>query len=769
MNIADYKKHIIRLAAVLAFLLPVYLLYRHLSGSVLKPAGSDAAAYVGSESCKSCHLTAYNDWRKSHHYHAMALATDSTMRGKFDTQLTDSHGTVHKLYKKDGKFMAYTDGADGNMHEFEIKYVFGYTPLQQYLVEFDRGRLQTLPLTWNTEDENWYYMPDSVYKGQNIDHTNWLHWTNQAQNWNSMCAECHSTNLQKGYDYQNDSYQTTYSEISVGCESCHGAGSKHLDWANLPDYTQKQQPNMGLEVKTSGLNAEDFVNRCVRCHSRKSYLDDFKPEAQSIFDHMLPMLPGEPNWFIDGQIKEEDYVYASFLQSKMYHRDIKCSDCHNVHSGERLLEGNKLCLQCHNKDVYDTPQHHHHKTEGMTGKAVISESGLKFDVGSGAQCVNCHMPGRYYMGVDYRNDHSFRVPRPDLSIKYDVPNACTQCHADQNNQWALRYVNEWYGGNHPKHFVEVFAEAQNNNPSALHGLKELLGNDQYPAIIRSRAIADVGNLYPDSAFNILLPYFTNPDPLLRLQSVQSVPPTSQPTLNAMLLALKDPTKAVRVEAARQISQQPQVSIPANYTEPYQKALKEYEATLQYNADFPVGKANLAGYYYSIGNLDKAEEFYEKALEQDTELYFVYLNLASIYNRSNRKQEAANSFRAYLNAVPNDASTLFSLALLETELTHYDESLNLMLKAHTIDPNIPRLNRNIAMMYDFKNDNANAQKFMRMELNTNPDEQIYTELLQMYVKQGELKQALALCDEIISRYPNNKNAASIRLQLKDRKL
>lgn len=763
------KKHILRLAAILAILLPVYLLFRHLSGSYLQSASSEAVVYTGSESCKSCHLTAYNDWKKSHHFHAMALANDSTVRGNFDAQLTDARGIVHKLYKKDNKFMAYTDGPEGSMHEFEIKYVFGYTPLQQYLVEFDRGRLQTLPLTWNTENKNWYYMPDSVYKSQTIDHSNWLHWTNQAQNWNSMCAECHSTDLQKGYNYETDAYNTTYSEISVGCESCHGAGSKHLEWANLPEYSQKQQPDMGLKVKTSGLNAENFVNQCARCHSRKSYLDDYKPEAKSIFDHMFPSLPEEPNWYVDGQIKEEDYVYASFLQSKMYHRGIKCSDCHNVHSGERLFQGNQLCLQCHNKDVYDNERHHHHKAKGMPGQTVISESGLKFEVGSGTECVNCHMPGRYYMGVDYRNDHSFRVPRPDLSIKYGVPNACTQCHAKESNQWALRQVNEWYGSNHPTHFTDVFARAEANNPKAFGELKALIDNEQYPAIIRSRAILQIEDLNPDSALAVLQNCIDHPDPLIRLNTIQSINLATPANLPLLQKALNDPTKAVRTEAARLISQSTGLNVETPFAERYKQALSEYEKILHYNVDFPVGKINLAGYYYSTGDLAKAEIFYKKALEQDRELSLVNLNLAYLCNQTNRKEEAQQYFRAYLNANPTDAQATFSFALLQSELGLYDQSLETMLKTKELDSSLPRLHRNIAMMYDYKNDYNNAQKFLRMELDLNPDEQIYIELLQLYIKQGELKKALQLCDEIIGRYPNNQNALAVRLQLKNRQL
>ena len=392
--------------------------------------------YVGRNTCIECHQVEYNDWKGSDHDLAMDYATDSTVLGDFNNATLIRNNQTHKFYKKGNKFFVYTDGEDGKMHEYEVKYVFGYSPLQQYLVEFEGGRLQTLALTWNTIEKNWYYMPDAVYQDEDVDHTNWLHWTNQAQNWNSMCADCHSTNLKKGYDPHTDTYHTTWFEINVSCEACHGPASEHLAWANLPEYARKNIKNTGLVIQTSGINNKQYVDNCARCHSRRNTLGDFDPHTNNIYNHMIPLLPVEPNYYIDGQIKNEDYVYGSFTHSRMFMNDVKCNDCHNVHSGKLLFEDNALCLQCHKADDYDTKSHTFHKGFGESGEAVISDAGIKFEVGSGTLCINCHMHGQNYMGVDYRRDHSFRIPRPDLSTKNGTPNACIQCHKDTSNQWA---------------------------------------------------------------------------------------------------------------------------------------------------------------------------------------------------------------------------------------------------------------------------------------------------------------------------------------------
>lgn len=111
-----------------------------------------------------------------------------------------------------------------------------------------------------------------------------------------------------------------------------------------------------------------------------------------------------------------------------------------------MKQGNNLRLRCHRAAVYDTPAHHFHKRQNEKGDPIRAKDGtILFEVGSGAQCVQCHMPGRIYMGVDYRPDHSFRIPRPDLSVQLGLPNACNRCHRDKTNQWADKTMTQWYG------------------------------------------------------------------------------------------------------------------------------------------------------------------------------------------------------------------------------------------------------------------------------------------------------------------------------------
>jgi len=388
--------------------------------------------FVGSLKCMDCHKNEFDKWQGSHHDHAMHVADEINVLGDFNNAVFESRGIQSRFYRKEGKFFVKTLGPEGKMGEFQITHTFGWYPLQQYLVPFPGGRLQCLPIAWDERDKKWYHLyPDLS------DPKDWLYWTNSGQNWNGMCAECHSTNLKKNYDPATDTYTTTWSDINVGCEACHGPGSSHVAWAETPDMGRPQVDNFDLAVKTAGLNTRALVELCAPCHSRRAALGDYTHSESDLLDSLLPSLLNTGSYYADGQILEEVYVYGSFIQSKMYHRDVGCNDCHDVHSLKLLKNGNDLCLQCHRSAEYDTKAHHFHKKTGEKGEPIKSSDGkITFEVGTGAQCIQCHMPGRNYMGIDYRPDHSLRIPRPDLSGSIDVPNACNRCHLDESNAWS---------------------------------------------------------------------------------------------------------------------------------------------------------------------------------------------------------------------------------------------------------------------------------------------------------------------------------------------
>ena len=390
--------------------------------------------YIGAEACQSCHQEAYDDWHNSHHDQAMMKASQESVLGNFDNN-TFSHKGVNSLfYKKNDEFYVKTESRDGSYKDYRIDYTFGVEPLQQYLVAFPDGRYQALDIAWDTENEKWFHLhPDLT-----IDPNEWLHWTGGALNWNSMCADCHSTNLEKNYSADEDAFNTSWSILNVSCEACHGPAGNHAREASSGSYNKDKS---GL-LQTAEIPSIDQVSQCAGCHSRRSSISSDALKTGDFLDHYIPEFIRTGMYHPDGQILDEVYVYGSFLQSRMYHEGVECSDCHNPHSLSLKLTGNELCGQCHKKEDFDVKMHHFHK-EGSEG----------------AQCVNCHMPGKFYMVNDFRHDHSFRVPRPDQSVKYGVPNTCNQCHAEKTAEWAATTVEKWYGNERKSHFSDALTAA----------------------------------------------------------------------------------------------------------------------------------------------------------------------------------------------------------------------------------------------------------------------------------------------------------------------
>jgi predicted CXXCH cytochrome family protein len=285
----------------------------------------------------------------------------------------------------------------------------------------------------------------------------------------------------------------------------------------------------------------------------------------------------------------------------MYVWGVQCNDCHNVHSGKLVLpvEDNQLCLQCHKAEDYNTPVHHHHKGFGEQGDAVVSESGVKFEVGSGTQCYNCHMHGGYYMGVDYRRDHSFRIPRPDLSEKLGTPNACNQCHVDKSNKWSENYIYKWFGTSRHSQFGEAIFDAQKGIKGVDDRLISIItsSTDVFPTSKRATALSRL-TFETDSSYKILYSALNDIDPQMRLIAVRTLQIQSQKDINRLLPMLSDEAKAVRMETANKLSFLTDEQVPSKYKKRFKEVLKEYEEVLIYSSDFPMGK-------FSLGNLDSS--------------------------------------------------------------------------------------------------------------------------------------------------------------------
>lgn len=719
----------------------------------------EKAYFTGTASCIECHKLEYDRWKGSHHDDAMDTATVETVLGNFNNAELEYNGITSRFYKAGEKFMVHTEGPDGEMDDFEIKYTFGVTPLQQYLIPFEGGRLQCLPIAWDTEKKEWFNLVEAVYPNEDIDHENWLHWTNFGQNWNGMCAECHSTHLQKNFDPETYTFNTTWFEIDVGCEACHGPGSAHIDWSNLPELARRQGNNFGLVVQTSSITSRQYVDLCARCHARRTALDDFDHSKTELLDQYIPVLVGEPDYFIDGQILEENYVYGSFVQSKMFINDVQCNDCHEVHSLKLLYDGNALCTQCHRPEVYDRHEHHFHKKAGEAGSPLVLKD-KRYEVGEGALCINCHMPARYYMGNDLRNDHSFRLPRPDLSIDLGVPNACNDCHSDKDASWSEKYMTEWYGKSRRQHYGSVFAKGQQSDTAVIDNLIAIINapEENYPFIIRATALSILSAFGDSLSHKVIKSRFADPEPLLRYTALRSFNPRSHDELlSSVAPLLNDPVRAVRQEAAMLLSEVPEDQMDSIVLRNFKRVLPEYIEAMLYTGDFAASQYNLGNLFFNLGETERSEEHYQNALRIDNEFYPAKVNLASLYSKQGNDHKAELLLRNVTRNHPGSEQAWYMMALLLAEKGEYTEALIFAEKAGELMPQNPRVFYNLGLLYSQTGDMINAEKALKEALLLSPDHPDYLYgLVYLYLQQGRNAKAHPYLLKLVELFPENRN-------------
>ncbi len=698
---------------------------------------TNESSFVGSKACQSCHEKEFHDWKGSDHERAMMVAGDSSVLGDFDDVTFKSQAVTSKFFKQDGKFYVNTAGPDGNYRDFEITYTFGIRPLQQYIVEFPKGKYQCLRTAWDTEKNKWF----DLYPNMKIVHEEWLYWTNGGLRWNIMCADCHSTLVKKNYVEDSDAYHTTYALINVSCEACHGPGKKHIEFVSSKAYKYTEDsllPDHTLFMKSS-ITPHKLVDKCARCHSLRTQFTKLYDYTGDYMDHYSPDLLRDGVYFADGQIQGEDYVYGSFIQSKMYKNNVTCSNCHNVHSLELKFKGNTLCLQCHEAKKYDTTSHHFHTINT-----------------DGAQCINCHMPGRFYMVNDYRRDHSFRIPRPDLSVKYGTPNACNNCHKDKSDQWSADAVDKWYGTKRPKHFSEILAFGRTREEEAIPPLIALAKDQEQPAIARSTAIWYLSQTVDQQALMAIEGLLIDKEPLVRYTSARlldNLPPSEK--VSELSPLLNDSVRTVRIAAAKSLIGVPSNLMHENTREYFAKARDEFITGMHVRADFPGGQMELAQYYEKLGQIDMAEKAYKKAIEKDNYYNPARINLASLYYNQKRFPEAQALFEKVIEQEPDYGQAYYSLGLLLAEQNKMEDAAKYLKQAVAkIDYN-DRVAYNYGLVLQNLGKNQEAEKAFKKGLQINPNSvaNLYA-LGYLKFQQKNFKEAEQFIQKLIAIDPNN---------------
>lgn len=723
------------------------------------PVAVGAVAYAGSQACASCHAVQTNAWAISHHAHAMDHARPQTMRGDFSGVTVSGAGSRARFYREGTQYRVETEGRDGRPAVFTISHSLGWEPLQQYLVTFPDGRLQVLPWAWDTRSsaeggQRWF----QVYGDEVIPPSDNRHWTRLQQNWNHMCAECHTTDLRKGYDPQEDRFRTTWSELGVGCESCHGPGGGHVRWAltgtadpdplrgfasvaaRRPAANWTPDPKTGSPAAAVGRPLGDEVETCARCHSRRGQIGtDWRP-GHPITQTHSPVSLTAGLFEADGQMKDEVFNDHSFKQSLMYEKGVVCSDCHDPHSGKVRAQGAAICSQCHQPERFAAVAHTGHQP----GPAA-------------PDCIGCHMPSRTYMQVDRRHDHSFRIPRPDLAAATGSPNTCNACHTDRTANWAAEAIAKWHGPIRKGHqrYGTAFHKSRTGQPQAREMLQALAVDGDTPGLARATAIDELA-AWPAAASDAAAAAgLTDPDPLVRAAAVRRLEGQPVDRRRAALPLLGDTVRLVRIAAGFLLADLATESLAAVDREALSAAVAEYEAAQAIDLDRPEARANLALLRIKQGRHGEAEGEFRAALKLEPGAAAIAVQLADLYRRKGHEAEAERTLRAVLTIDPGAMIAHHALGLSLIRQRRPGEALKALEAAFRGDA----ANARYAFVYGValrsvgKHDDAT--RVLEAALALSPaDADITSALLQEALKRGDAQRASGLLRNLMALRPDD---------------
>ncbi|WP_438862454.1 multiheme c-type cytochrome [Neptunicella sp.] len=633
------------------------------------------------QACTNCHQNEHQQWLKSDHAKAMAVADESTVLGDFNDVRTEHYAEKARFYRQ-GKQFWVEIGQTDHPTKYQIKYTFGHFPLQQYLVEIEPGKLQVLPFSWDARSkqdggQRWYHN----YEAENITTADRLHWLQPLQNWNGMCADCHSDGIQRHYNPEQNSFNSHWKNINVGCLSCHGEMQGHPDQPRSNKSTTNNGKSDAAAYIGNWLRQADqkiaswhgpkrdnsFMDSCFACHSLRSPLTDGFSADNAFLDQFSPQLLLAPMYHADGQIKEEVYVYGSFLQSKMYAAGVNCLDCHDKHSMKIKIQGNGLCLQCHSAEAYDVESHHHHPQQS-----------------EGAQCINCHMPTNRYMGVDDRRDHSLKIPHPQLAEQFGTPDACTSCHQDKNSQWATGQLTKWFGQpptiSANLHNLYKLQLGQRITPSEHMAL---IRDNSIPVISRATAISLLGMTQSQLDSHFLQALLNSDEALFRLSAAQAATTLTPIQKTALLVPLlRDKYKAVRVAVARSM-----VGVPLSGQDKtdFDNAFDELMQSVEVNSWRGEGHANQAAINIQLNNLDHAASELQKSIKIDPYFDGAYFALAEVYRLQQREDLLDKLYQTALQRLPDSAQLHYSKALFLVRKQQYQPALKAFKSAYKLQP------------------------------------------------------------------------------------
>lgn len=688
-----------------------------------------APAFAGSDTCRACHPREHQRWQASHHALAERDIDPAIDHPAFDVALPPETPAASGRPHHDGDTLRITlPGAVGQPRSYTVTRVIGHDPLRQWLVPARGGRWQATALAWDPHAGTWF---DAL--GDDRQPHEWGHWTNRGMNWNAMCADCHNTDVRKNYDFASDAYATMRAEMGVGCEACHGPAGAHV--AHQRRYPAAADPT--LAAMQAAQRPDAMLDACGACHARRTELTERFTPGDRFGNAFALAIPDETDtWYADGQVREEDYEYASFLMSGMYQAGVRCGDCHDPHALRPVADGNDLCLRCHSA----------HSRGARAGPPIDPAAHSHHDPGApGGRCVDCHMPQTTYMQRHARRDHGFTIPDPRLTRDFGIPNACSRCHTDQPLDWVLEAAERWYGrrldrwtqqrarliarARHAAGRVDAerrpygatpHGAAVGDSPGASPAdsiageLLSLIRTETKPIWIATATILLRPHAHEPGVAATLVELLTHESDLVRAAACRSLRPGSSAAVAALRARLADPVRAVRVAAAWALGPR---------LDQQHAAAAELREFLEHNADQPVGALLLATHLRQAGQIGEAIGRLRGAIAWQPDMPDMaplYFELGTCLAERGEPGAAAAAIAQACALQPDEADWWHALGLTCAEAGDLLGAAEALERACTVRPAFTRAWYNLGLARNRLRDHDAAIQALRRAVKLEPE-------------------------------------------------
>lgn len=477
----------------------------------LKPSGPAPSDYLGSNACAKCHDVAHTQWKNSLHIKMTKPVAEATIVGDFrDGTTFADHDRAYTFGRKDGRPFVSVSFGGRAPETFMVDYTLGAKRYQGYLSMLPEGRIYVLPIFWHVASKRWVDwkeitpIPDGEHDIRQI--------------WNINCFNCHGTNIVQGYDVNEKKYRSTWTEMGIGCEACHGPGREHValmeawekDPLSKPAYdNSSKNRRLSDTLKIFSPRSSEprrVFETCAYCHGNKKNVFVGFRGGDAYADFALPLLMSEPipdydlqgEFWPDGRPNRFNRPQALTLSGCFKAGAIACTSCHVAHGSRNEFSlkvninqgrnGDSLCTQCHT-----------HRT--FAGAALKDHTFHPPD-SAGSRCISCHMSDVNWRLLIRRRDHTFQPPVPENTTQFGIPNACTTCHDQRSPEWAATQMTQWWGDDDRRKKAASLADtmyrAGSSDMTTLPALARLAVDRSQGLFIRASAADSISRLISES-------------------------------------------------------------------------------------------------------------------------------------------------------------------------------------------------------------------------------------------------------------------------------